>query len=351
MNELSKLPLVTVLLPCYNAMPYLYEALDSIINQTYTHLEILCINDGSTDDTGKILEEYAQKDSRIKVIHNKTNLRLIRTLNKGIELAQGEYIARMDADDISVLNRIEIQYNYMKAHPEIDILSTGSYNMTEEGKVFSKKTPRAHSSVACFYASFFYVPIGHPELLIRTEVLKKNHFLFEDHVLHTEDYELWARLLRQGYNLSNMDEPLLYFRFNSQSVSRKFTQIQDENFVVCAQLHYDAYTNIKHPVPVIKVMANRIDTNTQLEDFKKGIQEMKQFKKYFINREKIADKTILNEIQVVYLTHMFDVCYQAIKVTNRRIKIIAFWFLLSHVTMFFNKKVRLYLKNKIRYFS
>ena len=191
-------------MPCYNAMPFLTEALESIIHQTYTNLEILCINDGSSDETGEVLERYAIQDKRIRVVHNETNLKLIKTLNKGILLANGEYIARMDADDIAVSDRIQIQIDYLEQHPEIDVVCAASYNMTEEGVVFSENLPRNYTPIGSLYASFMFVPIGHPEVTLKATVLRENNFMEEVHAIHTEDYELWTRLLRNCCKLVNI---------------------------------------------------------------------------------------------------------------------------------------------------
>lgn len=340
-------PLISVLMPCYNAMPFLTEALDSIINQTYKNLEILCINDGSTDNTGDILEEYASKDSRIIVIHNEVNLKLIRSLNKGIDLASGSYIARMDSDDISALNRIEIELQYLEKNPDIDIVSTGSNNMTEEGVIFSQNIPRQFSSKACFFASFLFVPIGHPELLIRTEVLKENKFLFEEHVLHTEDYELWSRLLRKGYNLTNISDCLHDFRINSQSVSRKYTVIQDQNFVECAKRHYQLYTGENLETEVTQIMVNRITDAPNLRNIKTAINKIHRLKLDFISKEKIEDKSILKEIETVHKTHLFDVLVQSFKKSSFKIKLYAISQVLLNGSMFFNSSVRIYIKTKI----
>ena len=121
---MSQEPLVSVLIPCYNCEKYVEEAVMSIIEQSYSNLEILVIDDGSTDNTGSILQELAQKDSRIRYIKNETNLKLIRTLNKGIDLCRGKYIARMDADDISLPTRIVKQVNFLEKHPDIGIVGT-----------------------------------------------------------------------------------------------------------------------------------------------------------------------------------------------------------------------------------
>lgn len=338
-------PLITVLLPCYNAMPFLPEALDSIINQTYSNLEILCINDGSTDDTASVLEAYAANDPRIRVIHNETNLRLIRTLNKGIDLASGEYIARMDADDISMPTRIEMELNFMLENPEIDIVGCGVINIDESGVRLSKKIVRQRHCKANLFASFFYVPIGHPELLIKTSVLKMNQFLYEDHVLHSEDYELWARLLRLGYNLHNMSDYLLYFRINSQSVSRKYTSIQDKNFVECARKHIEAYSGRLIDTEVMQVVVNRIPKNLAPDIIRRGIKKFKWIRKDFLSKETL-NKTERKEIYTVYKSHLFDICVQVMKRTSLRNKLFAFWLLFLNIDMLFNQNVRNYIRSK-----
>jgi glycosyltransferase involved in cell wall biosynthesis len=328
-------------------MPFLEEAINSIINQTYSNLEILCINDGSTDGTGSFLESCASKDSRIKVIHNEHNFKLIKTLNKGVKLAQGQYIARMDADDIADPRRIQIQYDYLKLNPHIDLLSCGLWVISEEGNVISKIIPRQHNSIACLFASFFYVPVGHPELLIKSSVLKDNLFLEEDYAIHTEDYELWTRLLRKGYQLQNINDLLHYFRINSKSISRTYTQIQDNNFVACAHKHYELYTRKKYTVNIVRVLVNRINSDTKYEDVIQAFKTIKEFKNYFIIKEKKAiDRMSLNEIKVIYYTHFFDICYQIVKNMNYKAKFFAVYKLLSNFNMFFLKGVQQYLLSK-----
>ena len=205
--------------------------MESNIHQTYTNLEILCINDGSTDETGTVLEEYAATDKRITVIHNETNIKLIRSLNKGIDLSTGEFLARMDSDDVSSPDRIEKELDCLLENEMVDVLGCSIVLIKEDGNIINKPIIRQHTCDANYFASFFYVPLGHSELMFRTSVLKQNKYLEEEHALHTEDYELWSRLLRKGYNLRNIDTTLQYVRINSRSVSRKFTKIHENNFV------------------------------------------------------------------------------------------------------------------------
>ena len=118
------MPKVSVLMPAYNSEAFVAEAIESILNQTYTDFEFIIINDGSTDKTAEIIDEYAKNDSRIKFINNHKNQGLIAVLNQGLDLCTGEYVARMDSDDISMPQRFEKQVQYMDEHQEVGILGT-----------------------------------------------------------------------------------------------------------------------------------------------------------------------------------------------------------------------------------
>lgn len=341
-------PLVTVLMPCYNAMPFLTEALESIIHQTYTNLEILCINDGSSDETGEALERYAKQDKRIRIVHNETNLKLIKTLNKGVSLATGEYIARMDADDIAVKDRIQTQVDYLEYYPEIDGVSSGSYNISEDGKVFSENIPRNYSPLGSLFASFMFVPISHPLVMLKVDVFKDNNFLEETQTIHTEDYELWSRLLRKGYKIANIREKLLYYRVRAQSVSRKYSEQQDVNFVECAKRHYEAYAGLAYSTKCVNVLVNRIGKNSlTVEDLKTGLMEMKKFKQLFIEKEAVRDVGGLKEIGVIYNTHLLDILFQAFKRSKGKVKFFASLIFIKNILLFFNKRAFQYAWSKV----
>ena len=117
-----KKPRISVLMTAYNSQQYVAQAMESILNQTFSDFEFIIINDGSTDDTARIIRQYATRDSRIKFIDNKVNKGLISVLNQGLELCKGEYIARMDSDDISIPTRFALQLEYMDAHPDVGVL-------------------------------------------------------------------------------------------------------------------------------------------------------------------------------------------------------------------------------------
>src|SRR3989344_5781814 len=113
---------ISVLMPAYNARKYIGEAIESILNQTFKDFEFIIINDCSTDKTKKIIEEYANKDARIKLINNATNLGLTKSLNIGLKEARGEYVARLDADDVALPERLEKQYEFMEKNKETTLV-------------------------------------------------------------------------------------------------------------------------------------------------------------------------------------------------------------------------------------
>lgn len=205
-------PLISVIMPVYNAEKYLREAIDSILSQTYTNFELLLINDGSTDHSKEIILSY--NDKRIRYIENETNLKLIATLNKGIDLAEGEYIARMDADDISSPKRLEIQINYMLKHPNVDLCSTWGYMITEEGNIMGKnKSIDEPELINC--ALFFTCPILHAAIVCKTNVLKNNKYKV---FLHAEDLEMWINLRDKHYTMVTIPKYLYSYRWYRNNV-------------------------------------------------------------------------------------------------------------------------------------
>jgi len=215
-------PLITVLMPVYNAAPYLAEAIDSILNQRFKDFEFLIINDGSTDNSLEIINSY--KDKRILLINNGQNIKLIATLNKGIELAQGKYIARMDADDISLPERLEKQVQFMETHPEVGLC--GSFVRTVGlAKNYDVHYACSHDEIK--FNLFFDTHFPHPAAFIRKSVLSENNLKFDFGFIHAEDFELWNRMA-QHTRLAILPEILVHKRVHPEQISVKYTPIQLE---------------------------------------------------------------------------------------------------------------------------
>jgi glycosyltransferase involved in cell wall biosynthesis len=216
-------PLVTVLMPVYNGEKYLSEAIDSILNQTFSDFEFLIMNDGSTDNSENIILSYS--DSRIQYIKNVSNLKLITTLNKGIELAKGKYIVRMDADDISAPTRIEKQVAFMEKNEDVGIC--GSW-FTAFGDVQESVCKYKEQHDEILFKMFYQCHFCHPSLIIRKKVFEDLEIPFNRKFIHAEDYELYLRLSTK-WKFHNLQESLINYRIHSSSVSRQNENIQLEH--------------------------------------------------------------------------------------------------------------------------
>ena len=215
-------PKISVLMPVYNGEKYLNEAIDSILNQTFIDFEFIIIDDGSNDNSVKIIKSY--NDSRIKLFYNGTNKGLIYTLNKGLQLAQGNYIARMDADDVSYDYRFDKQLKFMAAYPEIGVC--GTWVETSDGQIF--KYPITHED--CVVFKFFNSPLAHPTVMMQRDVIVKHKLRYSNDFEICEDMEFWRRCLKYT-KLGNVNEPLLLYRVHSNNVSKIKKHLQKKGLI------------------------------------------------------------------------------------------------------------------------
>jgi len=233
------LPLVSVLMPCFNAALYLKESIESILNQTYQKLEFVIIDDGSTDGSWSILESYQVQEKRIKLHKNQENLGLIATLNKGIPLCKGKYIARMDADDISLPERLEKQVDFLEKYNEYALVGTGYTFFSEHqaNRRFVLQCLEMCSSLINV-RSLFYTPFNHASILIRNEVMQT--YFYDDEYPIAEDYELFTRIIK-SYKGANLQEVLMHIREAIKSNSRSNVQQQLSSVKKIYQNQLDYY--------------------------------------------------------------------------------------------------------------
>ncbi|WP_316771004.1 glycosyltransferase family 2 protein [Pedobacter frigiditerrae] len=217
---------ISVIMPVYNGEKFLRDAIDSILVQSFGDFEFIIINDGSTDDSEKIILSY--KDRRIVYVKNDVNLKLIKTLNKGVAIARGKYIARMDADDVSLPSRFDTQLKYFNQHPDVGIVNGRSLYLYLSGQI--KKPP--------FYCSIeethpllqpFENTICHPAVMLVSDLLKKNNYKDDGTALHIEDWELWLRLYSKGVKCITTNEYLLHYRITEGSINRMYNDVQIDN--------------------------------------------------------------------------------------------------------------------------
>ena len=219
MTDMAK---VSVIMGVYNCEKTLREAIDSILNQTYSNWELIVCDDGSSDATYKIAEEYYKKYSgKIILLRNEENKKLSYTLNRCLEAATGELIARMDGDDVSCPDRLQRQVDYLRQHPEIQLVGTGMRCFDENGfhcimhppaKPCSKNliqgTPFFHATILTY--KYVYETIGGYCLKKRAE--------------RVEDIDLWFRFYANCFVGANLDEPLYNVREDSNSIRRRTLQ-------------------------------------------------------------------------------------------------------------------------------
>lgn len=217
MEELmnGECPLVSVILPAYNAEKYIRDAIMSIVNQTYKNMEIIVIDDASRDNTVSIVNSI--DDDRIKLLVNEKNMRQSATRNKGIMLAKGKYIANMDSDDISLPNRIEKQVIYMEENMDVDVCGTFAKTFGEKSYVVEYPIDSQTLGTRALYAT----PFAHPTVMFRKSSIKRYEIAYDSHFVYAQDFELFSRLALKKSKFANIPEILFLYRISSEQISYK----------------------------------------------------------------------------------------------------------------------------------
>lgn len=222
-KNIKKQPFVSVIMPVYNGEKFIREAIDSILNQTYKHFELIVIDDGSSDNSTKIISHYDSLDNRVVFLKNKINLGVSDTLNKGISYAKGKYIARMDCDDISSPNRIMEEVKLLENRRDISLCGSWGIAFNENNKnLFSLKSP---TGILLKYNFWKPSPFISSSVMIRRSVIKNNKFRKQYNSV--EDYDLWVRILKtkKGFNIKRT---LIYYRINPKGISKTNPEKHDE---------------------------------------------------------------------------------------------------------------------------
>lgn len=226
--EILTPPKVSVLLSVHNGARYLREALESILGQTLSNFEFIIIDDGSTDETPRILDEYI--DKRIIRIRNLENLGLPQSLNRGLDVAKGEYIARMDADDIALPHRLETQVRYMDAHSDVDFLGTNQRFISgdianSEGQLYDER-----DIVSGDFLKWLLIwgnLLAHPTMMMRRQALESHQLRYDPSYASSQDYELWTRAARVC-SFAIIPEVCLLYRKHPGSITVTKANLQQD---------------------------------------------------------------------------------------------------------------------------
>ncbi len=208
---------VSVIMPIYNSERYLAEAIESVLNQSYQNIEVVLVNDASIDHSESIAEKYIS--DRVRYIKNSQNRGVALSLNDALQMCNGDYIARMDADDISMPDRIKKQVAFMEANLAVGVCGSWVRHIGKYEGVLERK-PVGSSCIAAFM--MLDNPVMHPTAMLRKKILEKYNFKYDAAFERCEDFDLWERMSRLGY-INNLPEPLLKFRVHESSVTAKYS--------------------------------------------------------------------------------------------------------------------------------
>jgi glycosyltransferase involved in cell wall biosynthesis len=214
----SSLPLVSVLMSVYNGERFLSQAIESILNQSFGDFEFIIIDDGSKDTTWGILTKAANQDARIRLLRNDSNLGLTKSLNMGLTLAKGAYIARQDADDIAQSMRLATQLALFEETPGLVITGSAYWVIDGNGQLLRiDRHPVDDTSIR--WQMLFHNSFAHSSVMVRSDVLAAYSLSYNEECRYAQDYELWSRLLEYG-TASNCKEPLVSYRQHDSNQRR-----------------------------------------------------------------------------------------------------------------------------------
>ena len=243
---------VSIVMPVYNGERYLKEAIESILNQTYRDFEFIIINDASTDKSEEIIKSF--NDPRIVYIKNDKNLGQAEALNKGIRSVRGLYVARMDQDDVSLLERIAVQLKHMEDNKETAILGTRIQEIDKDGRVMQRPLlpDRPNVKARLFFARLAGWPsIAHPTVMIRKEIFDKIGY-YDPKYRICQDYDLWLRAVRR-YRIENIPEVLLNYRNHDLSTCQKKYRdtVKEMEAIIASNIDFDMQKKSKEDRDIV----------------------------------------------------------------------------------------------------
>ena len=208
-------PAVSIVMPTYNMATFLPECISSILEQDYAHFELIVVDDGSTDQTKQLIRSF--QDKRITYVQRAHDY--MASMNAGIQMAQGKYILRMDADDVMLPGRITRQVEYMEKHPETDVCGSGMKNFGQD----DSSSPGLAGHIAIASSLLLCNTMAHPTVIMRRESVKRyverHGALYDKGYIYAEDYHLWTRMVMEGFRFDNLRDLLIKHRISPQAVT------------------------------------------------------------------------------------------------------------------------------------
>lgn len=292
---------VSVFIPCYNAERYIEETLLSILNQTYRDFQVIVIDDGSTDKSAKIVEEYREKDSRIKLLYNKENKGIAYTRNRGIQECDTEFIAIMDADDIAPLDRLEKEVSYLEKYKNIGAVGGQYILIDEKGNIMKTVSNYAKTPLEIKALLFLKNIISNSSVMYRRNVVLENHLKYLDGYYGLEDYRFWVEFANVA-QIVNLPDILLYYRVVNTGLSKSAVNQKLEERNECFdQIHRYAFNSNKFKLslededfllPILRECGKCSSVNDWLS--------MKRVKRKIIKQAEKLNKPYTNQLKKAF---------------------------------------------------
>lgn len=239
----------------YNTEKYLEEAIKSILNQTFEDFEFIIIDDMSNDTSPKILKKFSEKDDRIRVIYNKERIGLARTLNNGIKEADGKYIARMDADDVSHPERFQKQIEFLEQNEDIYILGTWAHWINENGEIIKEARFPITINGTDLYKTGAAL---HPSIMIRKKLFDEKGLLYNAAYDIGLEFELYMRTLKNGFKIGNIPEYLLFYRINKEGMTSTHLKKTQLNQFKIKMTYLPYFLNFRNTMYTLRSLAGYI---------------------------------------------------------------------------------------------
>lgn len=312
-----KNPRVSIIMSVYNSEKWIDLSINSILNQSFHDFELIIIDDCSTDNTLNVL--YKIKDRRVKIYRNEKNKGLTTNLNFGIINSLGEYIARMDADDIANLSRIESQVKYLDKNLHIDVL--GSRINVFGDAIYSVNYPLNHNDIVS--ALCFYNPIAHPSVMIRRKSLKPTDF-YDESIKKAQDYELWCRL-SANLKFANHRRKLLNYRTHERQIS-KFSVKEQNKYTYQIRSKYLIFhgLNEEQVKKVFEIEECEKITPLLLNEYETIFNNVQGF-----NHRSMKKQLLIQKMKLILASN--DSKYKRFKLLVRQDKMIGIWFMITRL--------------------
>lgn len=281
---------ISVVMSAYNAEKYIAAAIDSILGQTFGDFEFIILDNCSEDHTAEIIHSY--HDARIRFVQNETNLGIAGSLNKGIELSQGQYIARMDADDVCYPNRFSIQVKYMDAHPGV-CLCAGQHDLLIRGKVQRTVQGNTISPDAMRFCQYFGNRVAHSTVMMRASALRGHQLEYDVRYRIAQDYKLWMDLLQVGDQVV-LNEKFLQYRIHESNLSGNSTATDQESAEIAEDALAHSFIPKEDCLLLSRAYRKKLKMPSEVESL--GQVLLRRYRQCKLRMDDVAARELLEQI-------------------------------------------------------